>query len=71
MKKQNKKHLNARFIDDKLKTKSLMFFVSFFLCDLQDFKFQYLNRKAYGTSFLNWGDFTKEIRNLFGQKSVS
>ena len=26
-------------IDEKLKTKSLMFFVSFFSCDLQDFKF--------------------------------
>ena len=36
MKKQNKKHQNVRFIDEKLKTKSLMFFVS---CDLQDFKF--------------------------------
>ena len=29
MKKQNKKHQNARFIDEKMKTKSLMFFVSF------------------------------------------
>ena len=37
--KQNKKHQNARFIDEKLKTKSLMFFVSFFSCDVQDFKF--------------------------------
>ena len=36
MKKQNKKRQNA--IDEKLKTKSLMFFVSFFSCDLQDFK---------------------------------
>ena len=36
IKKQNKKHQNTRFIDEKLKTKSLMFFVS---CDLQDFKF--------------------------------
>ena len=27
---QNKKQRNARFIDEKLKTKSLMFFVSFF-----------------------------------------
>ena len=42
MKKQNKKHQNAKFIDEKLtKTKSLMFFVSF---DLQDLKF--------GASFL-------------------
>ena len=29
MKKQNKQHQNDRFIDEKLKTKSLMFFVSF------------------------------------------
>ena len=36
--KQNKKHQNARFIDEKLKNKSLMFFVSFFLFDLQYFK---------------------------------
>ena len=36
MKKQNKKHQNARFIDEKLKNKSLMFFFS---CDLHDFKF--------------------------------
>ena len=36
MKKDNKKHQNDRFIDEKLKTKSLMLFVSF---DLQDFKF--------------------------------
>ena len=30
MKKQNKKHQNARYIGEELKTKSLMFFVSFF-----------------------------------------
>ena len=30
MKEQNKKHQNAQFIDEKLTTKSLMFFVSFF-----------------------------------------
>ena len=38
METQNKKHQNARSIDEKLKTKSLMFFVSFVSCDLQDFK---------------------------------
>ena len=38
MKKQTKKHQNARLIDEKLKTMSLMFFVPFFSCDLQDFK---------------------------------
>ena len=51
-KKQKKKHQNARFIDEKLKTKSLMFFVTFFSCDLQDFKFQDVNRKAFGARFL-------------------
>ena len=39
MKKQNIKHQNAKSIDEKLKTKGLMFFVSFVSCDLQDFKF--------------------------------
>ena len=38
MKKQIKKHQNIRFIDEKLKTKSLMFFASFISCDLQDFQ---------------------------------
>ena len=33
MKKQNKKYQNAKSIGKKLKTKSLMFFVSFILCD--------------------------------------
>ena len=39
MKKQNKKHQNTRFIDEKLKTKILMFFVSFFhvICKISDF----------------------------------
>ena len=34
-------------------------FFSFFSCDLQDFKFYYVNRKAFGTSFfiLYWVDF--------------
>ena len=36
MKKQNKEHQNAKYSGEKLKTKGLMFFVSF---DLQDFKF--------------------------------
>ena len=34
-----KKHQKAGFIGEKLKTKSQMFFVSFFSCDLQVFKF--------------------------------
>ena len=39
MKKQNQKHQNAKYSGEKLKTKGLMFFVSFFSCGLQDFKF--------------------------------
>ena len=35
---QNKKHQNDKSIGEKLKTKGLMFFVSVFSCDLQDFK---------------------------------
>ena len=57
MKKQNKNHQNAQTIDEKRKIQSLMFFVSFYSCDLQDFKFQYVNRKAFGTSFCYWVDF--------------
>ena len=38
MKKQDKKRQNAKSIGEKLKTKGLMFFVSFFSCYLQDFK---------------------------------
>ena len=29
----------SKMLDEKLKTKGLMFFVSFLSCDLQDFKF--------------------------------
>ena len=58
MKKQNKKLQNTKSIHEKLKTKSLMFFVLFFHVILQDFKFWYMNRKAFGTSFLYWVDFT-------------
>ena len=35
MKRQNKKDQNARFIDEKQKTKSLLFFVSFFSWDFK------------------------------------
>ena len=55
MTQQNKKHQNARFIGEKVKNKNLMFFVS---CDLKDFKFQYVNRKEFNTSFLYRVDFT-------------
>ena len=32
-------------------------FFSFFSCNLQDFKFQYENHKAFGARFLYWVDF--------------
>jgi hypothetical protein len=35
MKKENKKHQNAKSIGEKLKTKGLMFFVLFVSSDLQ------------------------------------
>ena len=53
MKKQNKKHQNVWFIDEKLKTKSMMFFVSLFLVIC----------KAFGASFLYWVDFTHFIQS--------
>jgi hypothetical protein len=39
MKKQYKKHQNAKSIDEKLKTKGLMFFVSYFhvICKISNF----------------------------------
>ena len=56
-------------IDGKLKTKDLMCFVSFFSCDLEDFKFLYLNPKAFGTSFLYWVDFN-DVPLLFNLTHV-
>ena len=44
MKKQNIKHQNARFIDEKLKTKSMMFFVLF--CFMRFVRFQILMQTA-------------------------
>ena len=58
MKNNNKKDQNARFIEEQLKTKSLMFFVSVFSCDLQDLKSYYVNHKTFGASFLYWVVFT-------------
>ena len=37
--KQNKKHQNAKYIGEIMKTKGLMFIVSFFSCDLKYLKF--------------------------------
>ena len=66
--KTKQKLQNAKSNDEKLKTKGLMFFVSFFSCDLQDFKFQYVNNKALGKSFLNWIDFTGVIKYTSAQR---
>ena len=41
----------------------LMGFFWIFSCVLQDFKFQYVNRKAFGASFLYWVDF-KETKGF-------
>ena len=54
IKTQNSKHQNVKSIGEKLTTKGLMFFVSFFTCDLQGFKSYYVNHKAFGASFLYW-----------------
>ena len=48
VKKKKKKHQNARFIDEKLKTKSLMFFASFFhvICNISNFNMWTANHLA-------------------------
>ena len=53
-KKWNEEHktLSFKFLINSI----LMFFV--FTCGLQDFKFWYVNCKAFGASFLFWIDFT-------------
>ena len=71
MKKQNIKHKNVRFIDEKLKTKSLMFFFSLFSRDLQYFKFYYVNPQAFDASFLYWIDFIRYEKRSFDRISVS
>ena len=53
MKKQNWKHQNAKSIGEKLKTKGLLLFVSFFLWFA---RFQILICEPQ--SFLYWVDFT-------------
>ena len=47
-----------------------MFFYHFFmLFDLQDFKFQYVNCKAFGASFLYWVEFKISIQDLWGKSA--
>ena len=60
MKKQNKKRQDTRFIDEKLKTKSLMFLISFLMWFAR-FQSDIVNRKAFGASFLYWVDFTNNV----------
>ena len=63
MKKPNKKHQNARCIDEKLKTKSLMFFVSF--CKI-------LNLNMRTTKHFGQAAYTELTLNdfLIGSKSL-
>ena len=52
---EKNKTKNLKMLDLLIKiqnTKSLMVFVYFFTCCLLDFKFWYVNRKAFGESFL-------------------
>ena len=60
-KSKTKNHQNNKSIGEKLKTKGLMFFASIFSCDLQDFKFWYVNQKAFGAGFFYWADFNFKI----------
>ena len=53
------KYLKACKPHEKKQNKKLKVWCS--PCDLQDFKFYYVNRKAFGPSFLYWFDF-KETR---------
>ena len=49
---QNKKHQNAKSIGEKLKTKDLMFFVSFFFHVISKISSFNVNGKAFVASFL-------------------
>ena len=52
----------------------MMFFVSFFPCDLQnlqDFKFWCADCKAFGTSFLYWVDFTYYLLTTYIRQRIS
>ena len=53
------KEKTSKPIGKELKSKSLVFFVSFFSCDLQEFIFQYVNCKVFGACLLYWVDFNK------------
>ena len=46
---------NIKMLDLFVKNWKLRFY--FFSCDLQDFQFWYVNRKAFGASFLYLVDF--------------
>ena len=61
-KNKTKKHQNARFIGEKLKTKSRMFLFSFFLmiCKISNLN---VNRKGFCIDFL-WKEY--KIREFFG-----
>ena len=75
--KQNKKSQNAKSIVDKLKTKGLMFFVSFFhvICKISNFNMWTAKRLAQAsctdltlTTFFNFNSFIFKIGKIFGRK---
>ena len=57
-KKWNKEHQALSFHLFINKSSIWMLFVLFFSCGLHDLKFWFVNRKAFGASFLYWVDFT-------------
>ena len=59
-KKWNKEHqtLSFQFLSLNL---AFWCFCFVFSCGLQDFKFQYVNCKAFGASFLYWVDFNEKV----------
>ena len=62
--KQNKRHQKAKSVGEKRKTKGLMFFVFIFFMWFARFQIWYVNRKAFGTSFMYWVDFNVIRGNL-------
>ena len=64
----NKKHQNAKSSDGKLKTKDVMFFVSYFSCDFERFQISIREQQSIwckqGARFLYWVDFIYVIVKL-------
>ena len=62
MKKQNKKHHNAKYIGEKLKTKGLMILISFYvICKISNFNMWTTKHLAQGSCT----ELTLKIYNIF------